>query len=39
MDQSLATLVSRREIDLGTAVERCANEDDLKRLLNGGATA
>jgi twitching motility protein PilT len=32
MDQSLATLVQNGVIDLGTALERCANEEDLRRL-------
>src|SRR5438067_11570236 len=32
MDQSLATLLKNRVIDLGTAIERCANEEDLRRL-------
>jgi twitching motility protein PilT len=32
MDQSLAQLVSAGTISLETALERCANEDDLKRL-------
>ena len=36
MDQSLADLVKRGEIDLETAKQRCANEDDLRRLLGGG---
>jgi twitching motility protein PilT len=35
MDMSLAQLVRARRISLDTAVERCANEDDLRRLLNG----
>src|SRR5437660_980140 len=38
MDQSLATLLQKGAIDLGTALERCANEDDLRR-LSGGAAA
>jgi len=33
MDQSLALLVSARAITMETAMERCANEDDLKRLV------
>ncbi|HUY86802.1 MAG TPA: PilT/PilU family type 4a pilus ATPase [Acidimicrobiales bacterium] len=32
MDMSLATLVRRSEITLSTAIERCSNEEDLKRL-------
>jgi twitching motility protein PilT len=32
MDQSLATLVSRGVISMETAIERCANEEDLRRL-------
>src|SRR5439155_1268449 len=35
MDQSLATLLQRGVIDLGVALERCANEEDLRRLSNG----
>jgi twitching motility protein PilT len=38
MDQSLASLVQSGVIDLGTALERCANEEDLRR-LGGGAGA
>ena len=33
MDQSLAHLVTVRTITMETALERCANEDDLKRLV------
>jgi twitching motility protein PilT len=33
MDQSLAQLVTAGAISMETAVERCANEDDLKRLV------
>jgi twitching motility protein PilT len=33
MDQSLALLVTARAITMETALERCANEDDLKRLV------
>jgi twitching motility protein PilT len=36
MDMSLAQLVRARRISLEAALERCANEDDLRRLLNGG---
>jgi twitching motility protein PilT len=32
MDQSLANLLQAGVIDLGTALERCANEEDLRRL-------
>jgi twitching motility protein PilT len=32
MDQGLATLLQNNVIDLGTALERCANEQDLRRL-------
>jgi twitching motility protein PilT len=32
MDQSLATLVSQGEISFDTALERCANPEDLRRL-------
>jgi twitching motility protein PilT len=38
MDQSLAALLQAGKIDLGTALERCANEQDLRR-LSGGAAA
>jgi twitching motility protein PilT len=33
MDQSLALLVTARAITMETAMERCANEDGLKRLV------
>jgi twitching motility protein PilT len=36
MDQSLAALLQAGAIDLGTALERCANEQDLRRLSGGG---
>jgi twitching motility protein PilT len=36
MDQSLADLLKRKAIDFGTAIERCANEDDLRRLAGIG---
>jgi twitching motility protein PilT len=36
MDMSLAQLVRSHRISLDAALERCANEDDLRRLLNGG---
>jgi twitching motility protein PilT len=35
MDMSLAQLVRAHQISLDMALERCANEDDLNRLLNG----
>ena len=35
MDMSLAQLVRARRISLDTALERCANEEDLRRLVNG----
>ncbi len=35
MDMSLAQLVRSRRISVDVALERCANEDDLRRLLNG----
>jgi twitching motility protein PilT len=35
MDMSLAQLVRAHRITLDAALERCANEDDLRRLLNG----
>ncbi len=35
MDMSLAQLVRSHKISLDIALERCANEDDLRRLLNG----
>ena len=35
MDMSLAQLVRAKRISLDMALERCANEDDLNRLLNG----
>jgi twitching motility protein PilT len=38
MDQSLANLLTAGVIDLGTALERCANEQDLRR-LSGSAPA
>jgi twitching motility protein PilT len=34
MDMSLAQLVRGHRISLDAALERCANEDDLRRLLN-----
>jgi Tfp pilus assembly pilus retraction ATPase PilT len=39
MDQGLATLLKNGVIDLGTALERCANEEDLKRLSGGAGAA
>jgi twitching motility protein PilT len=35
MDMSLAQLVKAHRISLDAALERCANEEDLRRLLNG----
>src|SRR5688572_1358503 len=35
MDQSLAALVARGIISMETAIERCANEEDLRRLSGG----
>jgi twitching motility protein PilT len=35
MDQSLAALVGRGVITMETAIERCANEEDLRRLTGG----
>jgi twitching motility protein PilT len=35
MDMSLAQLVRAHRISLDVALERCANEDDFRRLLNG----
>jgi twitching motility protein PilT len=35
MDMSLAQLVKSRRITTDIALERCANEEDLRRLLNG----
>jgi twitching motility protein PilT len=35
MDMSLAQLVRARSISVEMAIERCANEEDLRRLLNG----
>ena len=39
MDQSLANLLQAGVIDLGTALERCANEEDLRRLSGGSGSA
>jgi twitching motility protein PilT len=36
MDQALANLVKGSIISMATALERCANGDDLKRLVGGG---
>jgi twitching motility protein PilT len=38
MDQSLAQLVRTGKISLETATEKCANEEDLRRLLGGGGS-
>jgi twitching motility protein PilT len=35
MDQSLATLVQRGVISMEIAIERCSNEEDLRRLVGG----
>ena len=35
MDQSLANLVRAGHIGMDMAIERCANEDDLRRLAGG----
>ena len=35
MDMSLAELVRRKKVSMETAVARCANEQDLKRLASG----
>jgi twitching motility protein PilT len=35
MDMSLAQLVRSHRISIDVALERCANEDDLRRLING----
>ena len=37
MDQSLATLVQRGVISMEMAIERCANEEDLRRLIGNRA--
>jgi twitching motility protein PilT len=38
MDQSLAALVQRGHISMELAIERCANEEDLRRLIGSRAT-
>jgi Tfp pilus assembly ATPase PilU len=35
MDQSLAQLIQTHEITMETALERCHNEEDLRRLVSG----
>ena len=35
MDQSLAALVKSNQIPMDAAIERCANESDLRRLISG----
>jgi twitching motility protein PilT len=35
MDMSLAALVKSGKISLEMALERCSNEEDLRRLING----
>jgi len=37
MDMSLADLVKKGAIDMEMAIERCANEDDLRRLVSSSA--
>ena len=37
MDQSLAGLVRSGQVTMDVAVERCSNEDDLRRLAGGGS--
>jgi twitching motility protein PilT len=37
MDQALANHVKAGNISMATALERCANGDDLKRLVGGGS--
>ena len=37
MDQSLADLVKAKQIPMDIALERCANADDLRRLIGGGS--
>ena len=39
MDQSLASLLKAGTIDLGTALERCANEEDVRRLSGQGGSS
>ncbi|MBV8304756.1 MAG: type IV pilus twitching motility protein PilT, partial [Acidimicrobiia bacterium] len=39
MDQSLASLLKAGTIDLGTALERCANEADVRRLSGQGGSS
>jgi twitching motility protein PilT len=36
MDMSLAALVKQNAITMEAALQRCANEDDLRRLIHGG---
>jgi twitching motility protein PilT len=35
MDQSLAAMVKKNVITMETAIERCANEEDLRRQVGG----
>ena len=35
MDQSLAQLVRANAVSMDVAIERCHNEDDLRRLVSG----
>jgi twitching motility protein PilT len=37
MDSSLAELVRKGVISLETAIERCANENDVRRMAGGAA--
>ena len=39
MDQNLATLVAQRKITMEAALERCSNEEDLRRLVQSAGTA
>jgi twitching motility protein PilT len=36
MDMSLAHLVRSHRISLDVALERCSNEEDIRRLIQGG---
>ena len=39
MDQNLATLVAQRKVTMETALERCSNEEDLRRLVQSAGNA
>jgi Tfp pilus assembly ATPase PilU len=39
MDQHLASLVRAQKVSLDAALERCANEDDLRRLVQSAGWA